>query len=50
MVKELNGEVIAMGTGGSLELATRSRDLLLTFSDGLRSVTRRVRIPAEPAP
>jgi hypothetical protein len=39
-----NGEVLSFARGGSVNIATRRRDLSLVFSDGLSSVTASVRV------
>jgi hypothetical protein len=36
------GESLALAEGGSVVLATGARELRVTFSDGLRSITRRI--------
>jgi hypothetical protein len=38
----ITGESLALAEGGSVVLATEARELRVTFSDGLRSITRRV--------
>ena len=38
------GQSIALAEGGEMTLVTEARDLILTFTDGLRTVTRQIQV------
>ena len=44
MVREPGGEIIAFAEGGAINLATAAKELTVTFSDGLRSLTRTLQV------